>query len=205
MLKYLQVVFDRHSGLKNGITHNNAAWVGQPDTPATEQADMDAITVANDAIDDAEDVLAQKIADARLLAKNSTKKADETVKRAIGIHATNPGKLVEYNIPVPGVGQAVTIPVKAIILSIAIDDDGIGFKLKFKSDTSTTVDYWEIERGSTDAAVGILAVPFPFLKTTKKLILVDDDVVSGRRYYYRIRGVNSAGAGEWSAVVNAVQ
>ena len=40
MLKYLQKVKDRLTGLKAGITNNSAAWVGQPDTPATVQAEI---------------------------------------------------------------------------------------------------------------------------------------------------------------------
>jgi len=205
MLKYLQVVFDRLSGHKNGITQNGLLWAGQPDTPVTVQADMDAITAANDAIDDAEDVWKQKIADGRQLAKDITKKADETEKRAIGIHATAPNKLIEYNIPLPADPQAVTVPLQAVILSITDDDDGIGFKMKFKPDTSTKVDYWEVERGVTDANTLVLAPPFPFLRTTKKLGMVDDDVETGRRHHYRIRGVNTAGPGAWGASVSRVQ
>ena len=36
-------------------------------------------------------------------------------------------------------------------------------------------------------------------------LVVDDDVVSGSRYFYRVRGVNTSGPGPWSEPVNAVQ
>lgn len=40
---YLEVVIKRLKALKAGIVANNAAWAGQPDTPATTQAHIDAL------------------------------------------------------------------------------------------------------------------------------------------------------------------
>ena len=53
--------------------------------------------------------------------------------------------------------------------------------------------------------VTVLQPPYPFLRSNEKLQIVDDDVVSGNRYFYRARGVNATGPGEWSEPVSAVQ
>ena len=39
----------------------------------------------------------------------------------------------------------------------------------------------------------------------RKLSFVDDDVEKGTRYFYRFRGLNSNGSGEWSEPVSRVQ
>ena len=54
-------------------------------------------------------------------------------------------------------------------------------------------------------AATVLQPPYPFLKSTKKLLFVDDDVEAGVRYFYRVRGVNATGAGAWSEPVSRVQ
>jgi hypothetical protein len=229
MLKYLQTVKDRLTGLKAGIGTNQAAWTaaGHPDTPLTVQAEIDALDTADSEIEALKDQLAQKQAASRTLGGGKNDAAEVLEKRAISIHATEPGKLSEYNISVPSTGQERPLPQKAIIKSVADDDDGIGFKIALQSQ-GKNVDTWEVQRGEivpatrTDggipmAAPGpgtpgtgsssatVLQTPYPFLRTTKKLVFVDDDVESGVRYFYRVRGVNSKGAGEWSEPVSAVQ
>ena len=214
MLKYLQKVKDRLTGLKAGITNNSAAWVGQPDTPATVQAEMDMLDTIDNQIEALKDQLGQKQNDAQTLAGKINDEAVVIEKRAIAIHATNPDKLVEYNITVP-TGQRASrpLPMKTIITSVTDDDDGIGFKITMQSQ-GKTVDFWEIQRGEIVPATGatesrpgttVLQPPFPFLKNTKKLVYVDDDVEAGVRYFYRVRGVNNTGAGAWSEAVSAVQ
>ena len=222
MRKYLQKVFDRLSGLKSGITLNSSDWAGQPDTPATVQAEMDVLSTMDNKIQQLEDALQQQIAEARTLAASTNDVASIIEKRAIGIHASTPLKLVEYNIkPGPTPGQPRPIPGKAIISSIADDDDGIGFKLRIQK--LDGVEHFEVERGllgnattlppnATNPAASaaassatVLQPPYPFLRTTRKLTFVDDDVQQGIRYFYRVRGVNATGPGQWSEPVSAVQ
>lgn len=223
MLKYLQKVKDRLSGLKAGITSNVALWTGV-DTPATVQAEIDLIDTVDNEIEALKDQLSQKLASARTLATNKNEAAEIIEKRAIAIHATDTGKLVEYNISIPdGAGTPRELPVKAIIKSVTDDDDGIGFKIAMQSQ-GANVDFWEIERGQIvpatnpgggtpgpgtpaggSGATTVLQPPYPFLKSTKKLVYVDDDVDAGVRYFYRVRGVNNRGAGAWSEPVSAVQ
>ncbi|MCF8259011.1 MAG: hypothetical protein K9J06_15760, partial [Flavobacteriales bacterium] len=133
MRKYLQTVFDRLSALRNGIGLNATSWTGQPDTPASVQLEMDALVTINNEIDQLEDARQQKITQARALANSKNQAADIIEKRAVAIHATDPGKLNEYNIKAgPAPGEARPVPGKAIIESIADDDDGIGFKLRIQ-------------------------------------------------------------------------
>lgn len=42
-LTYVQAVINRLKAQKTGITNNATAWTGQPDTPATTQAHIDAL------------------------------------------------------------------------------------------------------------------------------------------------------------------
>jgi hypothetical protein len=221
MLKYLQKVYDRLSGLKAGITTNASPWAATPHTPATVQTDMTALTNIDGEIDALEDQLKQKQLAARNLASQMDEKATQIQKIAIGIHAAEPEKLVEYNIALPGEKQPRPVPAKAVIASIADDDDGIGFKLKVQ--TLANVDFYEWEKGSiggnqppnqppmpvpgAGAGVGatVLQTPYPFWRSSKKQLLIDDDVEPGIRYFYRVRGVNNAGAGAWSEPVSRVQ
>ncbi len=210
MLKYLQKVKDRLTGLKAGIANNAAAWVGQPDTPATVQAEINLLDTADSQIEALKDQLAQKQAASQVLAASKNDAAVIIEKRAIAIHATTPDKLIEYDITVPsGSKVARTLPVKASIISVTDDDDGIGFKIAMQGQ-GEVVDFWEIQRGEIVAATDttaatVLQPPYPFLKSTKKLLFVDDDVEAGVRYFYRVRGVNNTGAGAWSEPVSRVQ
>jgi hypothetical protein len=219
MLKYLQKVYDRLSGLKAGITTNSAQWASTPHTPATVNTDMTALTTIDGEIDALEDQLKQKQMAARTLAASLDDKAVKIEKLAIAIHADEPGKLVEYNISLPSEKQPRPLPGKAIIESITDDDDGIGFKLKVQS--LANVDFYEWEKGNIGgnlppnqppmttpgATIGttVLQPPYPFWRSSKKQQLVDDEVQSGVRYFYRVRGVNNTGAGAWSEPVSRVQ
>lgn len=210
MLKYLQKVKDRLTGLKAGIANNAAAWVGQPDTPATVQAEINLLDTADSQIEALKDQLAQKQAASQVLAASKNDAAVIIEKRAIAIHATTPEKLIEYDITVPsGSKVARPLPVKASIIGVTDDDDGIGFKIAMQGQ-GEVVDFWEIQRGEIVAATDttaatVLQPPYPFLKSTKKLLFVDDDVEAGVRYFYRVRGVNNTGTGAWSEPVSRVQ
>lgn len=204
MRKYLQTVYDRLSAMKSGITLNAAAWTGQPDTPATVQTEMDALAAIDAQIQQIEDAREQKVAEARALAAAKDTVADAIETRARAIHISDPQKLNEYDIKAqPSAAQPKPIPGKAVIASIADDDDGIGFKVKLQR--LPDAEYYEVQRGSLNGQGTVLQPPYPFLRTSRKTQFVDDDVESGTRYFYRVRGVNATGAGAWSEPVSAVQ
>ncbi len=208
MFKLLQAVYDRLMAVKNGLTANLTRWTGQPDTPESLDALLIQIQVKDQEIKALQVLLNDKREEARKLAAAINKQVDQTERRANGIHAADVERLADYGIHVPGTPSArrtaATVPEKAVIREIMNDDDGEGFVLRH--DKLDTADHYEIERGASPAdrpnerpsALG-------FLRTTKKLKNLDDDVVSGIRYWYRVRGVNRRGPGEWSEVVNAIQ
>ena len=212
MLKYLETVKDKLVGLRVGMENNAAAWGGQTDTPATVQAEIAQLENVDTEIELLKNQLKQKQMEARQLADQKRISAQVIEKKAIGIHATSTGKLGEYNITITaGPGAARPLPKKAIIKSVTDDKDGIGFRISMQRQ-GALVDYWEIERGEiapTAIAGGaistVLQPPYPFLKSTKKLVYIDDKVLANVRYFYRVRGVNATGEGAWSEPVSAVQ
>ncbi len=204
MLKYIQKVVDRLSGHKTGITNNLEKWEGQPDSPDTVQADIKELEDKDLEIENAKDKLQQLRGEAHELSKTKDKKADATEKRAIAIHADDPDKLNEYDIELRKEGETVPVPGKAHIESVEDDVDGEGFIIKIAQ--LADADTFEVQRGvADDPSVKTLEPPYPFLKTTRKLKFTDDDVDSGKRYFYRTRGTNHSGEGEWSEPVSAVQ
>jgi hypothetical protein len=89
MLKYLETVKDRLSGLKAGISNNAAAWAGQSDTLATVQAEIAALENLDSQIELLKDQLKQKQTEARNLAEEKNAVALVIEKKAISIHATS--------------------------------------------------------------------------------------------------------------------
>jgi hypothetical protein len=204
MLKYLQRQFDRIKKQKDGISGNSTVWTGSVDTVLTKQADLDAITLADQEVTAAEVTLKQKQLAARNMSSAQRTKADATDKRVQGFHPENTDKWLEYGTPVPATPQDHPLPAQGVILSVEDDSDGEGFIITTKNDENG--EYLEIEIGSAAANVMTLAPPFPVVKTTKKLKYTDNNVVAGTRYFYRVRWVNAKGAGAWSEVaVSGVQ
>jgi hypothetical protein len=83
------------------------------------------------------------------------------------------------------------------------ESDGIGFVVN--AQTLDYADTYEYERGMGKAEDGNTIPAFTHLLSTKKSKIVDDDVIKGTRYFYRYRGINSNGNGEWSEPVSRVQ
>ncbi len=209
MIKYIKKAHTRLSELKAGISKNSAAWLGQPDSSASVQAEIDALTTLDDEIELLKDTLSQKLTQARTLTAQKNIIVKNIEKRAESIHSTEPLKLIDYKITPPGKRKPRPLPAKAVIKKITDDDDGTGFKIFIKGQ-GRTVETWEVQRGEittagTTGTVTILQPPYPFLRTTTKLVFTDNDVEPGVRYFYRVRGINNKGAGEWSEPVSAVQ
>jgi hypothetical protein len=95
---YLDVVVKRLKLQKQGIAGNAASWTGQPDTPVTHQAHIDALETMDTDIRNLETQLTEKRQAARLLAKQKNDVANATDLRVQGIHATTPGKWIEYGL-----------------------------------------------------------------------------------------------------------
>ena len=208
-LSYLNAISKRLKAQKNGIAANAAAWVGQPDTPATNQAHIDALETMDTEVKTLETQLTQKRQAARTLAQQKAAVADAIDLRVQGIHATTPSKWIEYGLtdPTSDAYKARTtrpVPDKCIVKSVIDDYDGIGFIVEIQ--TLPNADMFEIERGVAANAEDVNTIPtLAYLTTTRKLKYTDDDVDKGKRYFYRCRGINSKGVGEWSECVSRVQ
>ena len=207
-LSYLEKVINRLTQQKAGIVANATAWAGQPDTPATVQTNIDALETADADIHAFEVQLAQKREAAKLLAEEKNKHADATELRMKGIHAADSSKWLEYGVANPAATTAANaarpVPPKGIIKNVKDDYDGIGFIVEGK--TLAGADTYEFQKGIAANAADVNTIPaFTHLKTSRKVSLVDDDVQTGQRCFYRYRGINSKGPGEWSEPVSRVQ
>lgn len=163
------------------------------------------LTDADAAIDAALDQVQQKRAAGRALVADRKIRANQIENLAIGIHASDPALLNEYDIKLRAPGQAKPAPGKAAVKSINDDTDGMGFILQ--RDPLENADNYEWEKAKAPVATANTIDPalFAHLKTTKKVKFVDDDVLPGERYFYRVRGFNAAGNGAWSEAVSRVQ
>lgn len=199
MFKILQAVYDRVLALKNGLTTNLTRWTGQPDTVASLDALLQQLQAQDADIKALEVQLHDKREQARQLAATISDAADQTERRASGIHATDTERLADYGLPVPGrttAARGSQVPAKAVIRYIRTDDDGQGFITQ--CDRLPEADHYEVERGDSLNTLR-------FLRTTTKTRFVDDDVLTNVRYHYRVRGVNARGPGAWSEPVSAIQ
>jgi fibronectin type 3 domain-containing protein len=204
MVKYMQEIKDELTDLKKGMVGNTAIWAGQPVTAAQVQAAIDAITAKSDEMDAAEVLLQQKRAEGRNLVEQYSPMVKQVTTLATGLHTTSPEKLGEYGIDLPKTATTIPVPAKAVIASLTDDVDGEGFIITIQP--LANADTFEVEKGMTAAAdITTLATPFTYFKTSKKLSFVDDDVLRGKRYFYRVRGLNRNGYGEWSEPVSRVQ
>ena len=191
--------------LKTGVHTHNTQWAGLPVTEAKIQTAIDELQACGDAIEKAEAVLKQARLDARAKVELHSKLADQTISLAEGIHANEEGKLADYGLSVSTAARkAKAVPTKAVIESLVDDYDGIGFIIKVQGIAES--DSYEIEKSNgVDSATLVLAPPYTHLTNITKLTYTDDDVVKGKRYFYRVRGFNRRGYGEWSEPVSRVQ
>jgi hypothetical protein len=91
-----------------------------------------------------------------------------------------------------------------VIKNIVDDYDGIGFIVELEG--LKEADSYEVQRGAGATAANVNTIPvFSYLRNVRKLSFVDDDIEKGTRYFYRFRGLNSNGSGEWSEPVSRVQ
>jgi hypothetical protein len=207
-LKFLEAPIQRLKSFKNGISGNSSAWTGQPDTPASTQAHIDALENADAEISDLETQLTQKRQAAKLLAQQKNDVADAIELRVKGIHAADSSKWIEYGLTDPNAATAGRssrpVPAKGVVENIADDYDGVGFIVSIRQ--LADADSYEVQRGAGANAADVNTIPaMNYLRNVRKLNFVDDDVEKGIRYFYRYRGINTTGVGEWSEPVSRVQ
>lgn len=187
-----------------GMKANADKWLNQPVTITAMEGYITQMEAAEAKIDNAAHALQQARDEGRNLAEEITVKIGQVDSLAEGIHALELVKLPEYGIEVRKGKTSKPVPFKAVIHSIADEPDGVGFIITFNK--LTDADHYEVEKGvAANADDKTLAPPYPFLKSTSKTVVYDDDIAKGKRYFYRVRGINAAGAGAWSEPVSRVQ
>jgi hypothetical protein len=205
MQKNVQDAMGILKSLKSGVHTHDKQWTGLPVSETQLQTAIDELQAAGDAIDQAESVLKQARLAARTKIELHNKLANQTISLAEGLHANEEGKLADYGLSTNAAARAAkAVPTKAIIESLIDDYDGIGFIIKVQS--IADAEGYEIEKSQgIDSALTVLAPPYTHLRNIIKITYTDDDVEKGKRYFYRVRGYNRRGYGEWSEPVSRVQ
>ncbi len=209
MTKYIQEQIAELKGRRNGITKNSDKWANLPVKIEEIDARIKELEEIDAKIADGLNTVQQLRDKARSLVGGNWKEIAKIDSFAMGIHSESQEKLNEYGLGAQSdkyntAARTLPIPAKVVIDSIIDDYDGVGFIVQLSR--IDNVEHFEVERGRVeDPKTSILAPPYPFLRTVKKLKFTDDDIVKGQRYFYRVRAVNRNGAGEWSEPLSRVQ
>ncbi len=205
MLKYILEPVGKLLKLKSGIEKNPGKWTGQSVTPESIQLTVDGLNKVDKEADDAQNAAITKLSEARSVAAAAELEADSIINLAIGLEKGSPEKLSnDYGINVKKSSTPKSIPSTSHLVTLKDDVDGEGIIASTNVDPDASMYEWQ--RGSsTDASKTDVIPEMKLFKVTKKTTFVDDDVVKGVRYFYRVRATNTAGAGAWSEAVSRVQ
>ena len=204
MTKYLSEIASRLNNFLNGIQKSPELWTKADETPEAVRAVIDNLNTADKAIENAKDALSTAHAEARKLETTATKFADDLENSAIAYEKSDPDKLSRYGINLRK--EKIRKPAPTAILHAALQDDtdGIGFIVSTNIDPNA--DHYEWYKGNNSDPTKTDIIPeMKLYKTTTKTSFVDDDVLKGVRYFYKVRAINAAGEGPWSEAVSRVQ
>lgn len=203
--KFIQDQIDELKQLKSGISNHTALWNNQPVTIPQIDAAIAALEKQAADLNTAEETVTKMHHAAHDLVNKTEPLVKQTTKLAEALHHNTPIDLVDYGIDPAKQKTPLGTPGKAIIASIKDDADGVGFAFVFQSLTDALG--FDVERAIAPSADVLSVDPatFTHIETVYKLSFVDNNVVKGKRYFYRIRGVNRTSKGEWSAIVSRIQ
>lgn len=205
MKKYLEKTLNELNALDEGMLGNPTDWSSTPVTEPAVKTQITNLTAKGQAIIDAE----QALSEARAAAIEENKKAGKLVIQvsdlAFGIYADTPDKLVEYGLKPRKSPEKVPPPTNILAIEIQNDTDGEGFILMLAAKDPLADSYeWQKGQGADPKDVNTIP-PMSFYKQTSKSTIVDDDVLKGIRYFYRVRALNRNGQGPWSEAASKVQ
>lgn len=205
MKKYLRNTINEFQHFIQGMTANPDAWLNQP----VKLVDMTTVSTALTAIGNDIDTAEAAASETRQAGLNRNSSAvklfDQAANLAYGIYATTPEKLIEYGLKPRKDPSKVPAPTKTLAIDIADDTDGEGFNLIITA-KDDVADNYEWQKGqAADAKDVNIIPPLAFFKTSSKTKFLDDDVLKGIRYFYRVRALNRNGQGPWSEPVSRVQ
>ena len=190
---------------KEGILANTADWENTGITANTVQTKIDILELARKKVLNNEILLHQNRLDAREAADVGKDEDNQLTLKVKGIYAANTKKWMEYGVDAH---DAITVkkenvPAKGKIKSITDDSNAEGFIIKGQAIKG--IDIYEWEKGTGTVADAHLIPVFAHHTTNRKCKIVDGDVQKGVRYFYRYRGYNINGFGEWSEPVSKIQ
>lgn len=205
MVKYLRKIIDKLKMFKSGMESNVATWAGQSETPASVQAKVDLLVAKEQEIVDKKEELSVLSAEARVLETETGRYSDGMENLARGLHVDTPEKLSEYGIPPAKPITPSNPPTMPLTVVLKDDTDGEGFIVSVQFSDSEANNY-EWQKGVSINPGDTQTIPaLSHLKLTSKMFFVDDDVVKGSRYWYRVRSINRKGVGPWSEPASIVQ
>jgi hypothetical protein len=204
LLSYLIEPKDRLAALKAGMEKNPVLWTDQTVMVQNVNETISGIEAKSAEVENAKQVQALKLSEARDLSGAANKLADKIENLANGFHAESSDKLLEYGIKPKKAKEQKPVPSKVLIPVIEDDTDEEGFVVSTQADANA--DFYEWQKGTGANAADKNTIPeMKNFKTTKKTSFVDDEVAKGIRIFYRVRAANTNGVGPWSEAVSRVQ
>ncbi len=98
MLKYLSKISEQLNFFRKGVEQNMKKWSVFSENPSVIQGHIEEVEAINREIKGLKSTLSRKYAEARLVSVQKKKFISKLEKRAVGIHADEPEKLIEYGI-----------------------------------------------------------------------------------------------------------
>ncbi len=204
MTKYLLDITNRLTSFLNGMQKSPELWTKPDETLEAVQAVIGSLNSAGKAIDDAKDALESAQIDARKQQATALRFADDLENSAIAYEKSDLDKLSHYGVTLRREKTRKPVPTAILHPALRDDTDGVGFIVSTNVDSNA--DQYEWFKGiGTDPAKTDLIPEMKLYKTTTKTSFVDDDILKGVRYFYKVRAINAAGEGPWSEAVSRVQ
>ena len=205
MKKSLQKTQNSLKQLENGMSANPNDWDKQPVKVTDVQAEEEQILIKSNALDAASATLTERQHDANAENNVAKKLITQVSTLAYGIYVNNPEKLAEYGLKPRKAPEKISAPTKTLAIKINDDTDGEGFVLSLAA-RDTLAENYEWQKGIAADPKDTSTIPaMQFFKNTTKSSFLDDDVIKGVRYFYRVRAQNSSGQGPWSESASRVQ
>ena len=204
MIKYIADTSSTFKGLKNGMEKNPTTWANQADSTLKMQEKIDILDSMEKEIESIKEQLAIKQIEAHKLCAELDEYAGRVTSIAIGLEGNNQEKLLPYGIKLRKQAAKKSVPTMVLQSTLADDTDGAGYIVSTQFDSDADLYEWQKGAGSDPTKTDVIP-EMKLFKTTTKTTFVDDDVLKGVRYFYRVRSVNSAGTGPWSEAVSRVQ
>ncbi len=98
LMKYLTIITEKLQIFKKGMEKNAKYWVSLPGIEAHVQLHINEVSAKNREIEQLRKELSLKYSEARALNVEKKEFINKLEKRAVGFHADDPEKLIEYGI-----------------------------------------------------------------------------------------------------------